>query len=126
VHQAHATQHIGRLSELDIVVPDDLDSIALRVPKVKEGTIKWANASCLECLAGRFLVVNDETKVATIVCGLPATLLKRDKLIAKVDEGHGVTFAAQFKPEETTVERQRLIDIPHLQCDVVEANDARS
>ena len=40
VHQAHATQHIGRLGELDIVVADDLDSIAPRVTKVKERTIK--------------------------------------------------------------------------------------
>src|SRR5262245_34805539 len=64
--------------------------------------------------------------MATIVCGLPAALLKGDKLIAKVDEGHGVTLAAQFEPEETAIECQRLIDIPHLQCDVVEAYDARS
>ena len=40
VHQAHATQHIGRLSELDIVVADDLDSIAPRIPKIEEGAIK--------------------------------------------------------------------------------------
>jgi len=39
VHQAHATQHIGRLGELDIVVADDLDSISPRVPKVKERAI---------------------------------------------------------------------------------------
>ena len=37
VHQAHATQHIGRLGELDIIVADDLNSITPRVPKIKEG-----------------------------------------------------------------------------------------
>ena len=39
VHQAHATQHIGRLGELDILIADDLDSIAPRIPKIKEGAI---------------------------------------------------------------------------------------
>jgi len=39
VRQAHTTQNIRRLGELDIVVADDLDSIAPRVPKVKEGAI---------------------------------------------------------------------------------------
>src|SRR5262245_66542860 len=64
--------------------------------------------------------------MATIVCGLPAALLKGDKLVAQIDEGHRVTLAAQFEPEETAIECQCLIDIPYLQCDVVEAYDARS
>jgi hypothetical protein len=63
--------------------------------------------------------------VATVVCGLPAALLKGNKLITQVDESHGITLAAQFEPEETAVVRQRLIDIADLQRDVVEANDAR-
>ena len=53
VHQAHPTQHIGRLGELDVVVTDDLYSITPGVSKIKERTIKWGNTSCLECLAGR-------------------------------------------------------------------------
>jgi hypothetical protein len=44
--------------------------------------------------------------MATIVCGLPAALLKSDELIAQVDKGHGVTLAAQFEPEETAIECQ--------------------
>jgi hypothetical protein len=63
--------------------------------------------------------------MATIVSGLPAAFLKSDKLIAQVDEGHGVTLAAQFEPKEPPIECQRFIDIPHLQCDVVEAYNAR-
>jgi hypothetical protein len=46
-------------------------------------------------------------------------------MIAQVDKGYGVTVVAQFEPEETATERQCLINIPHLQCDVVEAHDAR-
>jgi hypothetical protein len=33
--------------------------------------------------------------MATIVSRLPAALLKCNKLIAQVDEGHGVTLASQ-------------------------------
>ena len=40
VLQAHATQHIRRLSELNIIVTNDLHSVAPRVPKIKERTIK--------------------------------------------------------------------------------------
>jgi hypothetical protein len=70
VHQAHATHHIRRLGELNIVVTDDLYSVAPGVPKIKERTIEWSNTSGLECFAGRLLVVDDETEMATIVCGL--------------------------------------------------------
>src|SRR5215472_11218802 len=63
--------------------------------------------------------------MATIVSGLPATLLKCNKLIAQVDEGHGVTLAAQLEFEETTVERQRLVNISYLQRNMIEAYNAR-
>jgi hypothetical protein len=74
VHQAHPTQHIGRLGELDVVVTDDLHSITPWVPKIKEGTVKWSNTSCLERLAGRLLVVDDETEVTTNSPGSSSTL----------------------------------------------------
>jgi hypothetical protein len=37
-----------------------------------------------------------------------------------------ITLAAQFELEKAAIERQRLIDIPHLQRDVVVAYDTRS
>src|SRR5215469_424824 len=64
--------------------------------------------------------------MATIVSGLPAALLKCNKLIAQVDEGHGVTLAAQLEFEEATVERQRLVNISYLQRNMIEAYGARS
>jgi hypothetical protein len=42
--------------------------------------------------------------VAAIVCRLGASALKRDKLIAQIDEGHAVAFAAQFETKETAIE----------------------
>src|ERR1700757_4692617 len=110
MRQAHAAQHIGCLGELNIVVTNDLHSVAPGVPKIEEWTVNYGNTGCLECLAGRLLVVHDETEVSAIVGGLPAALLQGNKLIAQVDEGHGVTLAAQFEFEETAIERQRLVD----------------
>jgi hypothetical protein len=40
VHQPHATQYIGRFGELNIVVTDDLYSVAPGVPKIKERPLK--------------------------------------------------------------------------------------
>jgi len=40
VLQPHATQYIGRLGELNIVVTDDLYSVAPGVPKIKERPLK--------------------------------------------------------------------------------------
>src|SRR5215471_259259 len=125
MRQSHATQHIGRFSELNIVVANDFHSVTPGVQKIKERTIKQGNTSCLQCLAGSLLVVHDEAEVTTIVCGLPATFLQGNKLIAKVDEGHGLSLATQLESEESAVERQRLVDVADLQRNMVEANDAR-
>src|SRR5580692_3170695 len=124
MRQPHAAQHIGCLGELNIVVTDYLYAVAPRVAKIKEGPVEWGNPSCLERLAGGLFVVDDEAKVATIISRLRAALLKRNELIAQVNESHRVTFTAQFKLEETAIECQGLVDIPHLQCDVVEAYHA--
>src|SRR5438477_12864925 len=40
VHQPHATQYIGRLGELNIIVTDNLYSVAPGVPKIKERSLK--------------------------------------------------------------------------------------
>jgi hypothetical protein len=40
VLQTHAAQNIGCLSELNIVVTNDLHPVAPRAPKIKERTIK--------------------------------------------------------------------------------------
>jgi hypothetical protein len=82
----HAPQHIGRLGKLNVVVTNDLYSVAPGAPKIKEWTIKYGNTSRLKHLAGRLPIIDNEAEVATIVCGLPAALLKSNKLIAQVDE----------------------------------------
>ncbi|MGB8629927.1 MAG: hypothetical protein WCD69_11120 [Xanthobacteraceae bacterium] len=51
VHQAHAAQHIRRLRELNVVVTDNLHSVAPRVPEIKEPTVEYLHTGRLERLA---------------------------------------------------------------------------
>src|ERR1700692_2290947 len=82
MRQPHAAQHVGCLCELNVVVTDYLYSVAPGVSKIKEGPVEWGNPGCLELLAGGLLIVDDEAKVATIICRLHAAFLKRNELIA--------------------------------------------
>ena len=81
---------------------NDLYSVAPGVPKIKEWTIKYGNTSRLKYLAGRLPIIDHEAEVATIVCGLPAALLKSNKLIAQVDESHGM----QLLPRSSNLNRR--------------------
>src|SRR5207302_1604647 len=106
--------------ELNVVVADDLYPIAPGIPKIQERPVERRDTGCFECFAGRFFIIDDKSEVPAIVCGLPATLLQGDELIAEVDEGHGVAPAAEFEREDAAVERQRFADISNFKRDVVE------
>src|SRR5205085_1998953 len=125
VHQSHASQHISCLGELNIVVANDLYSVAPRVPEIEELTVKWRHTSCLKGLSGCLFIIDDQAEVSTVIWGLSAALLKGNKLVAQVDESHRVTLAAQFETEESTIERQRFVNITDLNRNVVHANHAR-
>src|SRR5581483_2397849 len=124
MRQAHDTQHMGRLGELNIVVADDLYPVAPGVAKIKERPVERRNAGGLEGFAGGCLVIDDQTEVAAVVGWLPAAFLQGNELVAQVDEGHRVALAAQFELEEAAIERQRLIDVAHLQRNVIETYGA--
>jgi len=51
--------------------------------------------------------IDKKVEVTTIACEPPATPLNSGKLIV---QGHEVSLAARFKPEEAAVEPQRFID----------------
>ena len=112
------------LGELDVVVADDLDAVAPGIAKIEEGSVDQGDSGGVERLAGRLLVIDHQAEMAAVVRRLPAALLQGDELVAQIDEGHGVGLAAQVEGEETAVERQRLFDVPDLQCDMVEADGA--
>src|SRR5215469_11248 len=123
--QAHSAQYIGGLSELDIVVADDLDAVAPGIAKIEEGPTNQRDTSGIERFAGRLLVIDDESDMTAIVGGLSSPLLQGDELVPQIDERHGVALAAQFECEETPVKRQRLFDVTDLQRYVVESNESR-
>ena len=96
-----------RLGELNVVVAHDLDPVAPWIAEVEKAPGQYADTSLLERRTHRLLVVDDEPEVPVVVCGLGATLLKGEELIAKVDERCAVASTAQLKVEQPAVERQR-------------------
>jgi len=82
VRKAHATQDVGGLRELDVLIADDLDAIAPRGAKIQEGAIKRSDTSRFQRIAGCLLVIDNQAEMSTIVRGLRTALLKRNKLIA--------------------------------------------
>ena len=62
--------------------------------------------------------------MAVLVGRLPAALGEREELVAHVDERHARCPAAQLEVEEPAVEGERLLDVAHLERDVVHAHRA--
>src|SRR5215813_15085465 len=123
--EPHPAQHARRLGELDVVVVDDLDSVAPGVAEIEEGAGQRLDARRRQRTAYRVLVVDHETKMTAVVGGLGAALLQREELIAQIDERRGLALAAQFELEQAAIERQRLLDIADLEGDMVETDGAR-
>jgi hypothetical protein len=62
--------------------------------------------------------------VSRVIPGLLTAFLKREKLIAQVDEGGVFALAAQREFEQAAVEGQSLLDITDLKRDVVQSDGA--
>ena len=87
MRQSHAAQDVRRLSELDVVVADDLYSVAPRVEEIEKLTGQRFDASLRQRAADRLLVIDHESKMTAVIGGLGAALLEREELITQVDEG---------------------------------------
>src|SRR5262245_47300892 len=125
VGEPHPAQHVRGLGELDVVVADDLYSVAPGVAEIEEGAGQRLDPRRRQGAAHRVLVVDHETKMTAVVGGLGAPLLQRQELVAQIDEGRGLALAAQFEVEQATVECQRLLDIADLEGNMVETDGAR-
>src|SRR5262249_33190769 len=75
--QPHTAQHMRSLSELDVVIANDLDAVAPRIEEIEEGSRQCLDPGLRERCADRLLVVDHKAEVATIVTGLSAPLLQR-------------------------------------------------
>jgi hypothetical protein len=60
--------------------------------------------------------------VALCVGRLGAALGEREELVAQVDEGHPRHPSAQLDLEDAAIERERLVEVAHVECDVVDAD----
>src|SRR5581483_1203684 len=125
MRHTHPAQHMRRLGELDVVVADDLDAVPPRIEEIQEPPRERLDARRGECLAHRFLVIDHEAKMPAVICGLPAALLQREELVAKIDEGHVLALAAQLELEQPAIECQRLFDAADFERDVIETDRAR-
>src|SRR5262245_9612474 len=124
VRQPHAPQYVRRLGELDIVIPDDLDPIAPGIAEIKKAPRQHLHPRFAQRNPHSLLVIHDKPEMPPIIRRLPPAFLQSQELIAKIDEGGVFALAAQLELKEAAVERQRLIDVTHLERDVIEANRA--
>src|SRR5713226_3433150 len=99
MREPHAAQHIRRLGELNILVPDDLYAVAPGVAKVEKRSGERLDSRVAQCLASGLLVIDHKSKVTSIVGGLCTSLLECKELVPEVDEGHGVALASKFEIE---------------------------
>src|SRR5262249_25608783 len=80
--QPHAAQYVWRLTELDVLVCNDLYAIAPRVHKIEKRAGQWFNIRIDQRLADRFLVIDHKSKMAAVVSRLLTALLKCKELVA--------------------------------------------
>ena len=60
-----------------------------------------------------------------LVSRLRTTPLKREELVAQIDEGRCAALAAKFELEQSTAESQSLFNVTDLERYVIETNGAR-
>src|SRR5512144_2827968 len=126
MRQPHAAQHVRRLRELDIVVPDDLDAVAPRIEKIEKRTRQRFDAGIGQRFAdGGLLVIDHKSKMAAVVGGLSTALLERKELVAQIDEGRCLALAAKLEVEQATIEGQSLFDVTNFDSDMVETDGTR-
>jgi hypothetical protein len=70
MRQSHAAQHVRRLGELDVIVADNLDAVALRVEKVDKRAGQRLDPRVGQRFAHCILVVDHKSKMAAVVRGL--------------------------------------------------------
>src|SRR5437763_10129071 len=116
--EAHPREHAIRLRELDLVVLHDLDAVAARIAEVEAGP-KQLDTGLLESLPDRPLVVDDEPEVRFV--RPRAAFEQGEELVSQLQEGRMRLAAIDCRRlEQVGVERDRLLDVVHLQRNVID------
>ena len=121
----HSAQHVGRLGELDIVVADDLDSIAPRIEEIEKRTRQRLDARAASALRTASLssTTSPKWRPSSAACLRPFCSARNwspRSMNAEV-----FALAAQLELEQTAVEGQRLLDVADLERNMVETDGAR-
>ena len=125
MRKPHAPEYIRRLGELDVVIADDLDAVAPRIEKIEKLTGQRLYTHLGQRFPHRFLVIDDKPEMTAVIGSLPAAFLKREELIAEIDEGRVLALTAQREVKQASVECQRLFNVVDLDRDMVETNGTR-
>ena len=99
-----------------------MDPIAPGIAEVEPPTREDLRASLGECGSDRLSIVHHEAEMTIPVRRLTAALGEGDELLPNVDEGHPLHPSPQLDLEDRAVEGQRLLHVPDLEGDVVEAD----
>src|SRR4051794_32680004 len=93
-----------------------------RVAKIEETPGKQRNACFRQGSTNRLLVIHHETKMPSVIRGLPPAFLKREELVSEADEGHVLASPAQLELEKTSIEGKGFVDVTDFEGDVVETD----
>ena len=122
--EAHAAQYRSSLRELNLVVLHDLDEISPGVEEIEAPARQNLDAGRLERPPCRLPVVYDQSEMAVVVRLLLPAAGESDELISHIDERHLMGASTQRELEDLPVEGERLVDVPHLDRDVVDPDKA--
>ena len=123
--QPHAVQHVWRLSELDVLVADNLDAIAPGVEKVEKRSRERFDPRLSQRPADGILVVDHKPKMTSIVSRLSSAFLQCEELVAQIDKSRSGALAAKLEVKQSSLESQSLIDITDFHRYVVQTNGVR-
>ncbi len=111
-----------RFGELDVRIADHLETIAPRVEEIHEGAIDQLRPGRRGQRLYRRAVVDDDAEMPARILVRRLRLHQGDELVAHVDEGLALAFAAQGEIEDLAVEGERFLDVADLEGDVVHAD----
>jgi nitroreductase len=125
VGETELGEPLGRLREFDLRVLDHLDEVAPGVAEVVS-TAEELDSRLSQRLERGLSVLDDEPEVPLVVGRLRAALGEREELVAHVEKGHVPVAFGHLEVEEAAVELDRLVEVAHLERDVVDAHEPGS
>src|SRR6056297_1946587 len=122
VAELHAGQDAIGFRELDVLVSDDLNAIAPRVPEIKETVRHDIYTHLFDAPLDKRLVRDYQAEMTVRVPRLLVDFRQSEELIAHIDKRHGLALATQFEVEERAVKGERLFNVTNFERDVIDTH----